>query len=236
MVKGYSVHDQSRHARLSGKPEKQKPATRSDPRIVSTKLPPRNLSSTVGQEEILTVVPVAEQPTVRADRKPESATTIALSSVDLGPDLPMAVFTSTEVWNPERIGALAIYCSDGRWGEAFDDFCHKRLLIPRYDRLAIPGGPAWLASSDPSAKAQRDSAHEQLTLVVRVHEIERIVLISHYGCAFYVEKLGKDADGCLPVQMSDLRAGAETLRGWFPTVRVETYLAMRRGNCLSFHG
>ena len=65
--------------------------------------------------------------------------------IDLGPDLPLAVFTSTEHWHPERIGALAIYCSDGRWGEAFDEFCHRHLQIPRYDRLAVAGGPAWLA-------------------------------------------------------------------------------------------
>ena len=62
--------------------------------------------------------------------------------VDLGPPLPMPVYTAHETWNPERIGALALYCSDGRWGEAFDEFCHKRLLIPRYDRWAVPGGPA----------------------------------------------------------------------------------------------
>ncbi|HEU4752026.1 MAG TPA: hypothetical protein VFU47_02880, partial [Armatimonadota bacterium] len=53
-------------------------------------------------------------------------------------------FTSRETWNPERIGALAIYCSDGRWGEAFDEFCHRGLGLPRYDRFAVPGGPVWL--------------------------------------------------------------------------------------------
>ena len=45
-------------------------------------------------------------------------------------------FTSTHPWNPERIGAMAIYCRDGRWGEAFDEFCHERLHIPRYDSFA----------------------------------------------------------------------------------------------------
>ena len=67
---------------------------------------------------------------------------IPWASVDLGPKLPMAIFTSGERWQHERIGALALYCSDGRWGEAFDEFCHRRLLIPRYDRWAVPGGPA----------------------------------------------------------------------------------------------
>src|ERR1700694_5341308 len=69
-------------------------------------------------------------------------------TIAIAPDLPMAVYAATERWHSERIGALALYCSDGRWGEAFDEFCHKHLHIPRYDRWAVPGGPAWLAAHD----------------------------------------------------------------------------------------
>src|SRR6516225_7323020 len=68
----------------------------------------------------------------------------------MGPHLPMAAYHALEGWHPERIGALALYCSDGRWGEAFDEFCHHHLMIPRYDRWAVPGGPAWLADPDDS--------------------------------------------------------------------------------------
>jgi hypothetical protein len=75
----------------------------------------------------------------------------------------------------------------------------------------------------------------QLDFLVRVHELERIVLITHYGCAFYRELLREPAEGCLSVQMDDLRAVKNTLHGWFPEVRVEVYLAMQRGRCLSFH-
>lgn len=98
------------------------------------------------------------------------------ASVELTPALPMSVFTSMEPWHPERIGALALYCSDGRWGEAFDDFCHKHVLIPRYDRWAVPGGPAWLASDQNDAFHQ--TARRQLDFLVRVHELERIIKTS----------------------------------------------------------
>ena len=57
-------------------------------------------------------------------------------SLDLGPQVPMAVYHSQEIWNAQRIGALALYCSDGRWGDACDEFCHRHLHIPRYDRWA----------------------------------------------------------------------------------------------------
>jgi hypothetical protein len=155
-------------------------------------------------------------------------------SLHLGPDLPIPVFTSTEPWHGERIHALALYCSDGRWGEAFDDFCHRCLHIPRYDRWAVPGGPAWLAASE-SGREFAHAAREQLDFLVGVHKIERIVLITHYGCAAYGHRLQRPAEECLPVQIDDLHSAAESLQNCYAGMRVEGYLAMRRGRSLSFH-
>src|ERR1043166_799361 len=104
--------------------------------------------------------------------------------IELSHRLPMAAYHAAERWHPERIGALALYCSDGRWGEAFDDFCHKCLHIPRYNRWAVPGGPAWLAP--PAAEGGFAKAvRPQLDFLVEVHQLERIVLITHFGCAAY---------------------------------------------------
>jgi hypothetical protein len=139
----------------------------------------------------------------------------------------VSVFTSSQRWNPERIHALAIYCSDGRWGEAFDDFCHNSLGLPRYDRFAVPGGPAWLTVRHISLLAPHSAARDQLGFLVKVHGLERIVLISHYGCAYYGEILCAEPDACVPEQQVDLRAAAATLREWFPGMKVEGYMAMR---------
>ena len=38
-------------------------------------------------------------------------------------------------FDSSRIGAAAVYCSDGRFGEQCDDFVHHALQLPRYDRL-----------------------------------------------------------------------------------------------------
>lgn len=189
--------------------------------------PPARSSSAA---QIASVLPAA--PPIGTPSQPSA---VCWSTVELGPDLPMAVFTSTERWNPERIGAIAIYCSDGRWGEAFDEFCHKHLQIPRYDRLALAGGPAILAPKDDKAKLLGHAALEQLTFLVKAHELKRIVLITHYGCAVYAAQLQRKPDDCLPTQLADLRTVGEMLLRRFPNVKVDAYLAMQKGTTFSFH-
>lgn len=151
-----------------------------------------------------------------------------------GIHLPSAVYRATERWHPGRINALAIYCSDGRWGAAFDEFCHHHLRIPRYDRWAVPGGPAWVAMP-PEEPGLRQAILIQLEFLVQVHELERIVLISHYGCAWYGRLLQQTPDECLSAQAEDVAAAAAALRGWYPGLHVEAYLALRRQDWVSFH-
>ena len=164
----------------------------------------------------------------------ESDSRFDWASVELHPNLPMPVFTSTERWREERIGALALYCSDGRWGEAFDEFCHRHLHIPRYDRWALPGGPAWLVPR-PDKPDFHPAVQEQLDFLIKIHEVEQIVLITHFGCAYYGQRLQRAPLDCLPEQADDARKAASTLRHLHPNVKVEAYLAMRSLNWLSFH-
>jgi hypothetical protein len=76
---------------------------------------------------------------------------------------------------------------------------------------------------------------EQLGFLVRAHEVRRVVLIAHYGCAYYADLLGQGPDDCLPAQAADLRTAAGALREWFRGIGVEAYLGLRRGVRLSFH-
>lgn len=91
-------------------------------------------------------------------------------------------------YEPRRIHAAAIYCSDGRVGEHFDDFLQNGLGLPRYDRVALPGGPACLAGHT-EAHVQEGGVVEELRFLVDAHQLERVVLIAHEGCAFYANRL-----------------------------------------------
>src|SRR5256885_637483 len=118
---------------------------------------------------------------------------------ELSHRLPMAAYHATERWQPERIGAMALYCSDGRWGEAFDEFCHRHLQIPRYDRWAMPGGPAWLAGPPPDPLPQ--AAPGQPDFLVQAPELERILLITHFRCPWDCHKLKQPPEECLQTQV-----------------------------------
>lgn len=147
-------------------------------------------------------------------------------------------FVAKEKFNESRIHALAMYCSDGRWGEAFDAFCQSSLKLPRYDRFAVPGGPAWLAQIENHHPELYYVTRRQLDFLVQVHGLERVVLITHYGCAFYGQQLHASPEACLEPQHEDVRLAAKLLRRWYRHLEVEAYLAMRsgpRGAHMSFH-
>lgn len=118
------------------------------------------------------------------------------------------MYTSPHRYDPRRIHAAAVYCSDGRVGEQFDDFIQTGLELPRYDRVALPGGPACLAGH-PQASLEEQGVVDELKFLVDVHGLKRVVLLAHQGCAFYTTRLELKEPRLELVQRADLvRAAA----------------------------
>lgn len=143
------------------------------------------------------------------------------------------VFTSDLPYEGERIEAAAVYCSDGRYGEQFDDFLYGSLRLPRYDRLAVPGGAACLAGHF-VAYREGDALASQLEFLVKVHHLQRVVLIAHQGCAFYTELLGMSAIDLVKKQHEDLAKAVERVHGLGPDLVVEAYFARLDDGSVSF--
>jgi hypothetical protein len=136
-------------------------------------------------------------------------------------------FTSTLPFQHERVGAAAIYCSDGRYGEQMDDFLHNGLLVPHYDRVAIPGGAACLADHM-LAMRERSALTRQLQFLLEAHNLTRVVLIAHQDCGFYKQNVHPYKLRQRPLedfQFADLNRAAEIIRGWKPHPEVEGYIA-----------
>ena len=103
-------------------------------------------------------------------------------------DKTSIIHTSDYPYDSERINAAAVYCSDGRWGEQFDDLLHNTLNLPRYDRLSVPGGAACLATHFATYR-EEEGVMEQLRFLIDTHALQRVVLIAHQNCGFYTKRL-----------------------------------------------
>ena len=123
-----------------------------------------------------------------------------------------------------RIGAAAIYCSDGRVGDHFDDFLQHGLGLPRYDRVALPGGAARLARNARTHLEAR-GVLDELRFLVEAHQLRRVVLIAHEGCAFYHVRLRMEGAHMEHAQRSDLAWAAAYARRIEGLTDVQAYFA-----------
>ena len=136
----------------------------------------------------------------------------------------MATFVSQLPYERERIHAAAVYCSDGRFGDHVDDFLHRGLGLPRYDRVACPGGPACLAGRL-ATFWEAHSVEEQLRFLAQVHDVERIVLIAHAECAYYARRLQVPLDRIESEQKEDLFKAQMAVTRVVPRIAVPLYFA-----------
>jgi hypothetical protein len=127
-------------------------------------------------------------------------------------------------YESKRIRAAAVYCSDGRIGEHFDDFLQNGLSLPRYDRVALPGGPACLAGHA-QAHLEEQGVVDELKFLVDVHGLTRLVLIAHQGCAFYGSRLELSEPRLELVQRADLVRAAAYVHRVTGIQRIEAFFA-----------
>ena len=141
-----------------------------------------------------------------------------------GASLSDHAYVSSIPYETERIHAAAIYCSDGRLGDHVDDFLHNGLGLPRYDRVACPGGPVALAGRL-SAQWELRGVEEQLRFLTQVHEIDRVVLIAHAGCAYYSHRLAIPPDKVEAEQRADLEKALWVVQRLVPGIAATRYFA-----------
>jgi hypothetical protein len=144
-------------------------------------------------------------------------------------DTGQPFFESSVKYDADRIQAAAVYCSDGRFGDQFDELMHTALGLPRYDRLAVPGGAACLARHF-AIYREEDGVSEQLRFLVKVHELERVVLIAHQDCAFYTHRLQISSLQRETQQREDLQKAVERVRSIGPSLAIDTFFAHKKRN------
>jgi hypothetical protein len=146
--------------------------------------------------------------------------------------VPRPAYVSRLPFDDQRIGAAAVYCSDGRFGEQMDEFLHLSLKLPRYDRVAIPGGAGCLAGHS-TAFWQKTALERELHFLIQAHNLSRIVLIAHDGCGFY-KNIWTDHPLIETQQAHDLKIAADNIRLGNPGVEVEAYFARKMQGQVAF--
>ena len=142
-------------------------------------------------------------------------------------------YRSALPYDRQRVRAAALYCSDGRVGEHFDDFMQNGLKLPRYDRIALPGGPACLAGYS-QAQLEEAGVIDELRFLVEAHELSRVILIQHQGCAFYGVRLKVPDERMAQLQKADLVRAAYMIRHVTSLASVEGFYARREESGVVF--
>lgn len=137
---------------------------------------------------------------------------------------PDGSYESKVPYEEARVGAAALYCSDGRVGDQMDDFLHDGLGLPRYDRVACPGGPVSLAGHLAALWESR-GVEEQLRFLIRAHALRRVVLIAHEGCAYYRERLRIPPALVEEQQLKDLDLAAWAVRRMESALTIQAFFA-----------
>lgn len=138
-------------------------------------------------------------------------------------------YESSVPFDAARVRAAAVYCSDGRFGEQFDELMQVGLGLPRYDRLAVPGGAACLARHF-AIYREEEGVSEQLRFLVQVHGLERVVLIAHEDCAFYSKRLNVSPLQLESQQHEDMQKAVQRVRSIGPNLLVEAFFARKKFN------
>ncbi|MBI1335406.1 MAG: hypothetical protein GC164_00415 [Phycisphaera sp.] len=142
-------------------------------------------------------------------------------------------YQSPYEYEKARIHAAAVYCSDGRVGAHFDDFLTNGLKLPRYDRVALPGGCACLAGHT-EAHLEEQGVVDELKFLVDAHGLKRVVLIAHEGCAFYAERLHLPGALLEAQQRIDLAKSTLFIRRVVGIERVDCFYAALRDKVITF--
>ncbi len=106
---------------------------------------------------------------------------------------------------------LVIHCSDPRYQPHFQEFLETGLGLAHYALIAVPGGPHCLTLSDYLPKFAW-AGWRWVKVMERVAQPERIILIAHDDCRWYVSMGFVSAPASLRErQIADLKTARTAL-------------------------
>jgi carbonic anhydrase len=123
---------------------------------------------------------------------------------------------------PYVADAAVLCCFDHRISTAVRKFLKKQ-AIERADMIVVAGGAKTLAS--PRNDFEQDFILEQVRMSIRLHQTERVLVMSHSDCATYggLAHFKGDRQAEADHHRGELLRAAELLTSNFPGISVEPY-------------
>ena len=124
--------------------------------------------------------------------------------------------------DPYVADAAVLCCFDHRISTAVRKFLKKQ-AIERADMIIVAGGAKTLAS--PRNDFERDFILEQVRMSIRLHQTERVLVMSHSDCATYggLAHFNGDEAAEADHHRSELLRAGGLLTSNFPGISVEPY-------------
>jgi hypothetical protein len=145
------------------------------------------------------------------------------------PPIYQATFTPRE-----RAQALVVHCSDPRYQSPIQEFMRRGLGVESYALIAVPGGPHFLTLIQYLPKFSW-AGWRWMKFMMGIARPERVVLIAHDDCRWYVDGGFCPHGGDLrSKQIADMAAVRAELRQRFDGLPVETYYARIEGAAVGF--
>src|SRR5580658_5732703 len=118
--------------------------------------------------------------------------------------------------------AAVLCCFDHRISMAVRKFLKKQ-GIERADMIIVAGGAKTLAS--PRNDFEQDFILEQVRMSIRLHQTERVLVMSHSDCATYggLAHFNGDRDAEAKHHRSELLRARDLLAKSFANIRIEPY-------------
>jgi carbonic anhydrase len=116
--------------------------------------------------------------------------------------------------------AAAVYCSDGRFTPACEQFLDYQFGDSCVDRLVVPGGPAAMVHN-----ADGEGRVAELSFLVEAHQLSRAILIAHEACGYYQHTFGLEPAAMADKQREDLEYAADLLKQRMPDLAGDCYRA-----------
>ena len=121
-----------------------------------------------------------------------------------------------------RCRALVISCSDFRFISAQRQARLVLGLENAYDLVARPGGVRQIVL--PTSEAARQTMDEEIALLHKLHEFDRILLMNHMNCGMYQDLASPEDER--RVHAEHLAAARGVLEARLPGLAIESYLSV----------